>query len=611
VLGPFTGDSTGREDRDGGDPESSGNTKGATPESDPTVLKMNNVEEYEDLREALRKVAPEPEGRSSGQRFWKRSTTTDQAKLDKGRRGRVGPATTLMPKDSTPTRRPTENLPDKEPIPQVSAKTGSGDGQPPKHVNFAGEQLTRDASPLGKGRAAEEQPSKPITERERRSKDQEKGGPANEPLPKEQQGKGILEKDGPKPESGGGKNLDKTSSVNWLKHEDMLPKEHPEARVLRFGYPTTTSPDGPQKVLQRAAKELRSLLLEKREYCPNRPIVFIGNDFGVVVIELALMQEDEGKPIMESTAGIIFLATSSRSSDSGDYFADRDFSFGPKGGTIFAQSAQTLSNSHLRNFRNAVEQKNLFLARLQCANKFPNPNDIKYLQVLGLISWFAASHRFLVAVTRGNRDEVSRLLSQGVDSNVQNRKGRTALHIAVQNDQISLVRLLLGKGSAAIALQDNKGFNALHFAVEKGSVECVRLLLEKGADAKVRNKEGHSAIDLAEHYPEKADIQSLFQNRPLVEGPSGSTEKEWTMPTPPTDPKRRHACTHFRATLAEFFLIGGKEKRNLEKHSSVFDVLYGQGPESILDDVRDSGVTEKPTCRWFHIPANNVRGISR
>lgn len=29
---------------------------------------------------------------------------------------------------------------------------------------------------------------------------------------------------------------EKTSGINWLSHEDMLPKAVPEARILRFGY---------------------------------------------------------------------------------------------------------------------------------------------------------------------------------------------------------------------------------------------------------------------------------------------------------------------------------------------------------------------------------------
>jgi hypothetical protein len=275
-----------------------------------------------------------------------------------------------------------------------------------------------------------------------------------------------------------------------------------------------------------------------------------------------------------------------------------------------------------------VEQKNIFLARLQWSSKSSGSDDTNYAQVLARVRRFENSHRFLVAAaSKEEKNTVKALLDQGVDSNVQNRGGQSALHIAVQNGNLQVVRLLLGKGSADIALQDNKGQSALHFAVQRalrfaGQVdefqrenskdelslakEVIELLLAKGVDAKATDKHGRSATDLAS---QNKEIELLLEDRRLLEGPSESIKDEWRMPTPPDDPNVSNVCRNFRATLTEFFLIEGKERRSIE-HASVYDVLYGQGPESILNDARPSIVKEKRTCRWFHLPANNTAWIN-
>lgn len=410
-----------------------------------------------------------------------------------------------------------------------------------------------------------------------------------------------------------------TQPIDWLSNEVMLRKAHPGARVLQFGYPITSGPDRPQVALDWVAEELRRLLLKFREHCPYRPIVFIGHNVGVVVIEQALIQiselpKEEGvaRHILESTAGIIFLATPSPDADSSDYFAGRDSWFSPKGTTSPA-------SPHLLKFRSAVGKKNVFLARLPWSTKSPGSDDTKH--VLDLVRRFENSRGFLDAASKREADVVKGLLDQGVDSNVQNGSGQSALHIAVQNDDIRMVRILLGNRSTKIALQDNRGQSALHLAVQtalrpkargdglqEDKSNVVELLLEKGADAKALDKTGRSAADLANDSQNK-ELKLLLAKPPLVEGPSQSMKPKWEKPKPPGNSNAVSVCKKFRATLTEFFLIGETEKRNIEKHASVYEVLYDQGPESILNDVRQPTVEEKRTCRWFHIPSNNVSGL--
>ena len=70
------------------------------------------------------------------------------------------------------------------------------------------------------------------------------------------------------------------------------------------------------------------------------------------------------------------------------------------------------------------------------------------------------------------------------DSNLQNRKGQTALHFAVIAGNIFMVKLLLQHNSL-LDIQDHEGKTPLFCAVEKNHVEIADLLLQAGANRKL------------------------------------------------------------------------------------------------------------------------------
>lgn len=85
-----------------------------------------------------------------------------------------------------------------------------------------------------------------------------------------------------------------------------------------------------------------------------------------------------------------------------------------------------------------------------------------------------------VAVENGNEEIVQAML-QHRDSNVTDTWGRTALFAAVENKDVLLVKMLV-KFNINVNLQDCKGETPLHIAVESGCDTIVQLLLENGAD---------------------------------------------------------------------------------------------------------------------------------
>ncbi|MBK28946.1 MAG: hypothetical protein CMO77_08940, partial [Verrucomicrobiales bacterium] len=74
--------------------------------------------------------------------------------------------------------------------------------------------------------------------------------------------------------------------------------------------------------------------------------------------------------------------------------------------------------------------------------------------------------------------ELAFLLSQNLNIDQQDSRGRTALHIAAANGQLATVKQLLF-GGANHEIADDYGFSALHWAAQNGQLEVVHYLVEK------------------------------------------------------------------------------------------------------------------------------------
>jgi hypothetical protein len=133
-----------------------------------------------------------------------------------------------------------------------------------------------------------------------------KKAPANEPAAKIMQSKDVPGSELSRP-GAPAEEQPRVEGINWLKDDSMLPKEIPGARITWFEYPSVVhSPES----LDLVAVELLRCLREMRTKTENQPIIFIGHALGGIIIEKALSANSlEAKPILHSTAGIVFLAT--------------------------------------------------------------------------------------------------------------------------------------------------------------------------------------------------------------------------------------------------------------------------------------------------------------
>ena len=75
----------------------------------------------------------------------------------------------------------------------------------------------------------------------------------------------------------------------------------------------------------------------------------------------------------------------------------------------------------------------------------------------------------------GPQKIVNLLLNTGADTNSQNQRGETALHIAVAKNYLGIVKLLLKAGANVNA--ENRAGTALYIARDLGHVEIVQTLL--------------------------------------------------------------------------------------------------------------------------------------
>ncbi|XP_016295470.1 nuclear factor NF-kappa-B p105 subunit-like, partial [Sinocyclocheilus anshuiensis] len=105
-----------------------------------------------------------------------------------------------------------------------------------------------------------------------------------------------------------------------------------------------------------------------------------------------------------------------------------------------------------------------------------------------------------LAVLTQQKEAVEALLEAEVDITLTDRHGNTALHLASQQKEDSMLRLLLKYKPVVqlTSIPNTAGLCPLHLAVQANSLSCVRALLDDGADVDVQEITcGHTALHLA------------------------------------------------------------------------------------------------------------------
>mmetsp|Transcript_19695 Transcript_19695/g.75550 ORF Transcript_19695/g.75550 Transcript_19695/m.75550 type:complete len:805 (-) Transcript_19695:72-2486(-) len=106
------------------------------------------------------------------------------------------------------------------------------------------------------------------------------------------------------------------------------------------------------------------------------------------------------------------------------------------------------------------------------------------------------------------RKVMDMVIDKGIDVNLANNQGESALHSAILASNRHATAFLLERGADA-NLRSLHGETPLHYATRTGNVKLVRMLMEVGADATVTCKNKNTPIDVAEQY-QATDVQECL-----------------------------------------------------------------------------------------------------
>jgi ankyrin repeat protein len=123
------------------------------------------------------------------------------------------------------------------------------------------------------------------------------------------------------------------------------------------------------------------------------------------------------------------------------------------------------------------------------------------------------------AIAYGQKEIALDLISRSIDTNAQDKKGQTPLHILFAQPNIELTKKILGEiieKVVEINTTDSYGNTSLWCAVfnARGKYDSVVLLLSKGANPNIKNKAGRSPLDFAIQIKDEKLI-SILQKVPI------------------------------------------------------------------------------------------------
>jgi len=112
---------------------------------------------------------------------------------------------------------------------------------------------------------------------------------------------------------------------------------------------------------------------------------------------------------------------------------------------------------------------------------------------------------------RGDEEAVREILALGADKNVRDEFGDTALHVAMYQKNLTIVKLLLDYGFDPNARVVKNGNTPLHNAVAANNIGATRLLLQYGAIKNIRALDGLTPLDRARKSEKQEMVTLLYR----------------------------------------------------------------------------------------------------
>ena len=127
------------------------------------------------------------------------------------------------------------------------------------------------------------------------------------------------------------------------------------------------------------------------------------------------------------------------------------------------------------------------------------------------------------AVESNSKDQVTTLLSKGINPNERGEFGTSALLRAVNNGNLEIAQILIDKGANA-NVADLGGATPLHVAARKGNFEMTQFLLNNKADVNLADKEGNTPLMLAAINGNERIVAELISSGAKIDSTNNSGE---------------------------------------------------------------------------------------
>lgn len=415
--------------------------------------------------------------------------------------------------------------------------------------------------------------------------------------------------------------------------------------------------------LKEAAESLLYKLTREKE-AENQarvPVVFIGTGFGCLLIQ-KLLTLAAASDILDTVAGIFFfdvpvpvIEDAKKQSTT----ANSVFPPSPNASSRWVKAMMGAvprlidSGALWESFQSVTVQKDLFVcwfyrvstskptkpiadavsfvalegvpakvARIH--GRFLGPQDPNYIRVVDRIQ---ASILFKVSTDR----ELEHLLVESINHSVggrysalmQDHKGRCPLHLAASCGNDLAVTLLVSAFPPLSIAKDHDGLTPLHAIVlhaieanpDEDNREPIKTIIEKllGAIAELReiddpkDNDGKTPWDYVQ---DDAHLWITWLREPsnlLTGARAEQTEKLGTL-VPPVD-KELTACRKSEALLVQFYIAKNGSTDYLDRQrSTIYRLIYDSryGVENLFRRNKRTDAETRETCRWIHLPANNV-----
>ena len=148
---------------------------------------------------------------------------------------------------------------------------------------------------------------------------------------------------------------------------------------------------------------------------------------------------------------------------------------------------------------------------LGCGNAIPNGTATKSEGVShsNAAQVHYAKDALNKAAYEGDEELVKKIIATKPDPDARDSSGGTALHAAMFQKNIKIVKLLLDYGLDVNAVGPKNGYTPLHDAVWGNNPEAAKLLLARGAKTNIKNKEGQTPLEKAQSEGKAALVKVL------------------------------------------------------------------------------------------------------